>query len=124
MNHGAELTRRDFIKISSLFLAGSAALLSVPKGIVSGLGNIPTNPKGEKIVYSFCEHCFWRCGIAVHVNEGRVTKITGSEYHPLSNGKLCPRGTGGTGLLYDPDRLAHPLIREQKGGKQYYRKAS
>jgi len=124
MNHGTDFSRRDFIKISSLFLAGSAALSTLPSGIVSGLGSNPIEGKGEKIVYSFCEHCFWRCGIAVHVSDGKVTKITGSEHHPLSNGRLCPRGTGGTGLLYDTDRLAHPLIRERKGGKQYYRKAS
>jgi len=37
---------------------------------------------------------------------------------------LCPRGTGGHGLLYDPDRLKHPLIRETVDGVQRFRKAS
>jgi len=90
----------------------------------SRLGQSGSGENGDRIVHSFCEHCFWRCGIAAHVRDGKVYKITGSEHHPLSQGKLCPRGTGGIGLLYDPDRLRHPLIRETKGGKQYYRKAS
>lgn len=124
MNHGQNLTRRDFIKISSLFLAGAAALPALPEGIRAGSFGAPDGGTDERIVYSFCEHCFWRCGIAAHVRDGKVTKITGSEHHPLSNGRLCPRGAGGIGLLYDPDRLAHPLIREIRGGKQQYRKAS
>lgn len=99
-------------------------MATVPSGVASGLGSKPEAETDGKVIYSFCEHCFWRCGIAVHVKDGKVTKITGSEHHPLSNGKLCPRGAGGVGLLYDPDRLAHPLIRERKGGKQYYRKAT
>jgi len=64
MNHGTDFSRRDFIKISSLFLAGSAAFATLPSGIVTGLSSNPIEGKGEKIVYSFCEHCFWRCGIS------------------------------------------------------------
>jgi len=124
MDHWQNFSRRDFIKISSLFLAGSAAMSSSAGQAFSGLGQSGSDENSDRIVYSFCEHCFWRCGIAAHVRDGKVYKIVGSEHHPLSQGKLCPRGTGGIGLLYDPDRLQHPLIRETKGGKQYYRKAS
>ncbi len=123
MSHGQNFSRRDFIKISSIFLAGSTALSAGAAQAFSGAGS-SVGDEGSKVVYSFCEHCFWRCGIAAHVRDGKVYKITGSDHHPLSQGKLCPRGTGGTGLLYDPDRLAYPLIRETKGGKQFYRKAS
>ncbi|MBN1278545.1 MAG: molybdopterin-dependent oxidoreductase [Chlorobiaceae bacterium] len=123
MSHGQNFSRRDFIKISSIFLAGSAAITTATGHAFSG-ADTPVGDEGSKVVHSFCEHCFWRCGIAAHVRDGKVYKITGSDHHPLSQGKLCPRGTGGTGLLYDPDRLAHPLIRETKGGRQFYRKAS
>lgn len=124
MTQGFNLSRRDFIKISSMFLAGAAAVPAIPHGMQAGMFGSPDADGDEKIVYSFCEHCFWRCGIAAHVRGGKVTKITGSEHHPLSNGRLCPRGAGGIGLLYDPDRLAHPLIRETRGGRQQYRKAT
>ncbi len=68
--------------------------------------------------------CFWKCGVDAHVRNGKVVKLTGQKDHPLSNGKLCPRGAGGLGLLYDPDRLKHPLIRDKVNGKQVFRKAS
>ncbi|NTV17550.1 MAG: molybdopterin-dependent oxidoreductase [Chlorobiaceae bacterium] len=124
MIQGQNFSRRDFIKISSIFLAGSSALSFGAVQAFSDRNSVVSGESGEKVVYSICEHCFWRCGIAAHVRDGKVYKITGSEHHPLSQGKLCPRGTGGIGQLYDPDRLAHPLIREIKGGKQYYRKAT
>ena len=73
---------------------------------------------------TFGEMCFWKCGVDAHVRDGKVVKLTGQKDHPLSNGRLCPRGAGGLGLLYDPDRLAHPLIRETIKGKQQFRKAS
>ena len=63
---------------------------------------------------TFCELCFWKCGVLAHVKDGRVTKIVGNPEHPLSRGRLCPRGTGGTGLLYDPDRLKKPLLRTRE----------
>lgn len=123
MDHGQNYSRRDFIKISSVFLAGSAAMSTQVGHALSGSPSAP-GEQGERVVHSFCEHCFWRCGIAAHVRDGKIWKITGSEHHPLSQGKLCPRGTGGIGQIYDPDRLAYPLIREKKGGKSTYRKAS
>ncbi|ANT65899.1 MULTISPECIES: molybdopterin-containing oxidoreductase family protein [Prosthecochloris] len=124
MSHGQDFSRRDFIKISSLFLAGSAAMSTQIGRTFNGSGDALAATGEERVVHSICEHCFWRCGIAAHVRDGKIYKITGSEHHPLSNGRLCPRGTGGIGQIYDPDRLAHPLIRERKGGTTTYRKAS
>ena len=59
------------------------------------------------------------------MKNGRVTKIQGNPDHPLSNGHLCPRGTGGMGLLYDPDRLKKPLLRRKgKRGDQTFEEVS
>ncbi len=68
--------------------------------------------------------CFWKCGVLAHVKKGRVAKLTGNPDHPLSRGKLCPRGVGGIGLLYDPDRLRQPLIRREKRGAQVFEAVS
>jgi thiosulfate reductase/polysulfide reductase chain A len=75
-------------------------------------------------VPSFCELCFWKCGILAHVRDGRVTKIRGNPKDPLSRGHLCPRGTGGTGLLYDPDRLRRPMVRRDARGSQVFEEVS
>ena len=79
---------------------------------------------GDTVVPSYCELCFWGCGVLAHVKEGRVTKIAGNPDHPLSRGMLCPRGVGATGLLYDPDRLKTPLIRRQKRGEDVFEEVS
>jgi thiosulfate reductase/polysulfide reductase chain A len=62
--------------------------------------------------------------VLAHVKDGRVTKLVGNPAHPLSRGRLCPRGTGGTGLLYDPDRLKRPMIRRSARGEQSFEEVS
>jgi thiosulfate reductase/polysulfide reductase chain A len=57
----------------------------------------------------------------VHVKNNKIIKITGNPHHPLSNGKLCPRGAGGTGLVYDPDRLKKPMIRKEERSRQVFK---
>ncbi len=120
------LTRRQFIKIGG----ASAGVAVAGSGLVSnwwGLdpGVVPDpGTEGERIVPTFCELCFWKCGVLAHVVDGRVTKLTGNPDHPLSRGRLCPRGAGGIGLLYDPDRLKKPLVRVHKRGEDAFEEVS
>ena len=122
----ADFTRRQFIQIG----AGTAGAAALASGLTTnwwGLDpNTVPNPDtdGDKVVPTFCELCFWKCGVLAHVKNGRVTKIKGNPDHPLSRGRLCPRGTGGVGLLYDPDRLKKPLIRVNKRGQDEFKEAS
>ena len=120
-----KFNRRDFIKISGAFAAAAAGSGVVTDwwGLDKPLVHDP-GTEGDRIVPTFCEICFWKCGVLAHVKNGRVTKITGNPDHPLSKGHLCPRGTGGIGLLYDPDRLKKPLIRIQKRGEQVFEEVS
>jgi thiosulfate reductase / polysulfide reductase chain A len=120
------MDRRQFIKITG----GAGAAAVAASGLSTkwwGLdGDAIANPgtDGDRVVATFCELCFWKCGVLAHVKDGQVTKITGNPDHPLSRGRLCPRGAGGTGLLYDPDRLKTPLIRTKARGEQVFREAS
>jgi thiosulfate reductase/polysulfide reductase chain A len=110
-----DLTRRTFIKIG----AGGAAGTVAASGLMSewwGLDRYEVRDpgsEGEQVVPTFCEMCFWKCGVLAHKRGNEVTKLEGNPAHPLSRGRLCPRGLGGTGLLYDPDRLKQPLIRRR-----------
>jgi thiosulfate reductase/polysulfide reductase chain A len=122
----SQLTRRQFIQIGGA-AAGGAALVSGLTTRWWGLdGNAVPDPgtAGDRVVSTFCELCFWGCGVDAHVKDGRVTKLTGNKDHPLSRGMLCPRGAGGTGLLYDPDRLKRPLVRRQKRGEDVFEEVS
>ncbi len=122
-------TRRDFLKISSLSVAGIAAGGGILKSAVPSfkdtqLGNF--GPLDNKRTPTYCEVCFWKCAGWVYKNDkGEVKKIIGNDEDPNCNGRFCPRGTGGVGMYHDKDRLKNPLIRETgKNGKQTFREAS
>jgi anaerobic selenocysteine-containing dehydrogenase len=56
------------------------------------------------------------CGIIAHVEGARVVKITPDPDDLFSAGYICRKGLAGTELLYNPDRLKHPMIRTEKNG--------
>ena len=120
------LTRRQFIQIGAASAGGAA--------VASGLGTrwwgldgdpVP-DPRtdGDTVVPTYCELCFWGCGMLAHVQGDRVTKVVGNPQNPLSRGILCPRGAGATGLLDDPDRLKRPMIRRAKRGEDVFEEVS
>ncbi|MBM4782404.1 MAG: molybdopterin-dependent oxidoreductase [Archangiaceae bacterium] len=116
------LNRRSFLKITGLAAAaasGGVWSLGANSAQANDVGVVP-----DRVVPTFCELCFWKCGVLAYVKDEKVYKLEGNPKHPLSNGKLCPRGTGGVGALYDPDRLKHPLIRTTVNGKDEWRQAS
>jgi len=118
------MNRRTFLKAAGGGAAGAAA--------IAGLGPLgdaiaadpPEGVVPDRVVPTFCELCFWKCGVLAYVKDGRVYKIEGNPKHPLSNGRLCPRGAGGVGALYDPDRLRKPLIRDRRPVGDAWREAS
>lgn len=118
--------RRQFIKITSAAAGGVAVAGGLLTNWYGSYASTATDPAtdGDKVIPSFCGLCFWKCGILVHVKDGKVTKIKGNPEHPLSRGRLCPRGAGGTGLLYDPDRLKQPLVRVSKRGGDVFEPVS
>ena len=119
-------SRREFIKIGGAGVAAVAAATGLATkwwGLDPDVVDDP-GTDGDRVVPTFCELCFWKCGVLAHVRNGRVTKIVGNPEHPLSNSRLCPRGTGGTGLLYDPDRLKKPLLRRTRAKGQAFEEVS
>jgi len=119
------LTRRSFIQIGAA-TAGAAAASGLATRWWGLDGDPVADPgtEGERVVPTYCELCFWGCGQLAHVRGGRVTKLVGNPAHPLSNGRLCPRGAGATGLLYDPDRLRRPLVRRARRGEDVFEEVS
>jgi thiosulfate reductase/polysulfide reductase chain A len=109
------LSRRKFIRITGA-VAGAAAA----GGVMMNLSVAPTARKevGTRTVPTFCDICFWKCGVIAHVRDGRLWKVEGNPLDPLSRGRLCPRGTGGVGAHYDPDRLRAPLLRRKTRGEE------
>ncbi len=127
------LDRRTFLKLSSATvgaaaIGGAASAQSVLDRIPNPFAPMPPQwYDGEvKEVYSYCENCFWKCGIKAYVSGGKVRKVDGYVGNPKSRGMLCPRGQGAPTQTYDPDRLKRPLIRVEgsERGDGEYREAS
>jgi len=110
------LSRRRFLKIS----AGSMAAVGLAGGGVSLLGRAakPAGEQGIRQVATFCDICFWKCGAIATLKDGKLWKIEGNPLDPLSQGRLCPRGSGGIGAHFDQDRLRSPLIRVNERGEE------
>jgi thiosulfate reductase/polysulfide reductase chain A len=116
--------RRTFLKITGSTVVGAAAASAVPSFALDADAAAPKGIKPDRVVPSFCELCFWKCGVLAYVKDEKVYKIEGNPAHPLSNGRLCPRGTGGVGALYDPDRLRQPLLRKKVNGEERWEAVS
>ncbi len=111
------ISRRKFLKISGATVVTAAALAGSAKTIINAAESY-SKPKGLQIIPSYCDLCFWKCGLLAYVKDGELWKVEGNPKDPLSNGRLCPRGTGGVGAHYDKERLKSPLIRKSERGEE------
>ncbi len=63
-----------------------------------------------------CYMCACRCGIKVHLKNGKVRYIEGNGDHPVNRGVLCAKGSAGIMNHYSPARLVKPLRRKGPRG--------
>ncbi len=68
-------------------------------------------PIGDSVKTTTCYMCACRCGIKVHLKDGRVRYIEGNPDHPVNRGVLCGKGSAGIMTQYSPARLQAPLKR-------------
>lgn len=70
------------------------------------------SPKpGDDIRQTTCYMCACRCGINVHLKDGKVAYIEGNRDHPVNQGVLCAKGAAGIMQINAPSRLKAPLKR-------------
>ena len=70
-----------------------------------------SRPTGDEVKTTTCYMCACRCGIRVHLKDGRVRYIDGNPDHPVNKGILCGKGSAGIMQHYSPARLSKPLKR-------------
>src|SRR5438445_9732156 len=73
-------------------------------------------PVGDQVKATTCYMCACRCGIKVHLKNGRVRYIDGNRAHPVNKGVLCAKGSAGIMQHYSPARLRKPLLRVGERG--------
>ena len=66
--------------------------------------------------------CACRCGINVHLEQGKVKYIEGNKDHPVNKGVLCAKGSAGIMQHYSPARLKHPMRRVGPRGSGKFKK--
>jgi anaerobic selenocysteine-containing dehydrogenase len=126
----ADFSRRD--ALTALGLAGAAVIaggvvghkmshptatpavpltsLAMAKPYVRGAEHFGRHE--ERWISTSCGQCTAGCGVRVRVVEGRAVRIEGNDKNPLNRGGIGPRGLAALQVLYDPDRITSPLVRE------------
>lgn len=73
---------------------------------------LDTSPKvSDEVRQTTCYMCACRCGINVHMKDGKVAYIEGNRDHPVNKGVLCAKGSAGIMQVNAPSRLRKPLKR-------------
>ena len=67
---------------------------------------------GTETRYTFCRLCEAICGLKVSLDGGRVSAIASDELNPLSRGFICVKGAHADQVLYNPNRVLHPMRRD------------
>jgi anaerobic selenocysteine-containing dehydrogenase len=65
--------------------------------------------------------CACRCGIDVHITDGKIRYIEGNRDHPVNRGVLCAKGSAGIMQQESPARLRKPLVRTGERGEGKFR---
>jgi anaerobic selenocysteine-containing dehydrogenase len=78
-------------------------------------------PTGDSVKTTTCYMCACRCGIRVHLKDGRVRYIDGNPKHPVNRGVICAKGSAGIMQHYSPARLSKPLLRVGERGAGEFR---
>jgi anaerobic selenocysteine-containing dehydrogenase len=75
----------------------------------------------DGVARTTCYMCACRCGINVHLRDGRIRYIEGNRDHPVNRGVLCAKGSAGIQQHYSPARLRKPLLRTGERGEGKFR---
>ncbi len=75
----------------------------------------PKTAGADRVVASVCPYCAVGCGQRVYVRDERVVHIEGDPGSPISQGKLCPKGSASTQLVTGPHRLDKVRYRRPGG---------
>ncbi|ARU01628.1 molybdopterin oxidoreductase family protein [Yoonia vestfoldensis] len=86
---------------------------------------IDTSPHvSDEVRKTTCYMCACRCGINVHMKDGKVAYIEGNRDHPVNQGVLCAKGSAGIMQHNAPSRLRAPLRRTGPRGSGQFEEIS
>jgi sulfite dehydrogenase (quinone) subunit SoeA len=83
-----------------------------------------SEPVGDEVKTTTCYMCACRCGIKVHLKDGKIRYIEGNRDHPVNRGVLCGKGSAGIMQHYSPARLRAPMKRVGPRGSGEFKEIS
>jgi anaerobic selenocysteine-containing dehydrogenase len=83
-----------------------------------------SEPVSDDVRKTTCYMCACRCGIDVHIKDGKIRYIEGNRDHPVNRGVLCAKGSAGIMQHYAPARLKAPLKRVGPRGSGEFKEIS
>ncbi len=75
----------------------------------------------DEVRQTTCYMCACRCGINVHLRDGKLRYIEGNRDHPINRGVLCAKGSAGIMQQESPAKLRKPLLRTGERGEGKFR---
>jgi len=107
------LSRRDFINLSTQGYAGITLSQSMAFPLITSFGDNASNT-----VHGACYHdCPDTCSWTVTSKNGKISKFEASKDNPFTAGKLCSKMTDfPNDVTFHPDRILTPLKRVGKKG--------
>jgi formate dehydrogenase major subunit len=115
----ADVTRREFFKITGATLAGSSLVLLgfSPGAALAEVREFKLSRATE--TRNTCPYCAVSCGVIMYSLGDRaknarssIFHIEGDPDHPVNRGTLCPKGAGLLDFVHSPNRLKYPEVRE------------
>ncbi|MDD7569469.1 MAG: molybdopterin-dependent oxidoreductase [[Actinobacillus] rossii] len=126
-NNSLSLSRRGFLKGSSLGVAALATDIALPFNAMA-TEQIPVkNTMQDNCVWSACTvNCGSRCALRLHVKNDEVywveTDNTGNDEYGNHQVRACLRGRSIRRRMNHPDRLKYPMKRVGKRGEGKFKR--
>lgn len=79
------------------------------------LGYTSAQRAADRWVKSTCGYCSVGCGMELGVRGHEIVAVKGWDGHPVSFGKLCPKGLSEHRMVSAPNRAQYPLLRGRDG---------
>jgi formate dehydrogenase major subunit len=117
----AQVTRREFLKVTGATLAGSSlALLGfTPQAALAEARQFKLARATE--TRNTCPYCSVACGVLMyslgdHAKNAKASifHIEGDPDHPVNRGTLCPKGASLVDFIHSKSRLQYPEYRAPK----------
>jgi formate dehydrogenase major subunit len=113
-----EVTRREFLRLSSAGVIGVSALgfdLAPARQV-----KLELRIEGATVSHTVCPYCAVGCALLAYTKKsssGKVEllQIEGDPDSPISRGRLCPKGSASEQLVNNPGRQTTILYRAPHG---------